>query len=512
MKTTVRNTVKIIALSCIFFSLTSSYAQAPQKMSYQAVLRNAGNALVSNAPVAIRVSVLQGSATGTAVYVERQTLTTNVNGLATFEIGSGTIISGTFSGINWASGVYFVKTETDPAGGTNYTISGTSQLLSVPYALYAKTADGISATNITNWNSAYAWGNHAGLYRPITYVPNWSEVANKPTFGQVATSGNYNDLTNKPAIDGSETKVTAGTNVTVTGAGTIASPYVVNSTGTTGTPSTQWATTGNNISNTNTGNVGIGVSDPSRPLSFPATLEKKISLYPGGTGDAGFGVFGNELRINSDHASADITMGFDNYINGFTERMRVKGNGNVGIGTNNPTYKLDLAGRMRVRSDGNTAGIYFNNLFNDQVRGFIGMVDNDLFGLYGDAGAGWALTMSTSTGAVQVNNRINISGFTTLGEQAPAIKTKLITGTTSPIPLGFADIAHGLNRSKIVGISILVTTIDGVDVGPGYFVTTGLLYNFQINANSVRITNPLLPIDCGLILFRPVRILITYQE
>jgi hypothetical protein len=161
--------------------------------------------------------------------------------------------------------------------------------------------------------------------------------------------------------------------------------------------------------------VGIGVSDPSRPLSFPATLEKKISLYPGGTGDAGFGVFGNELRINSDHASADITMGFDNYINGFTERMRVKGNGNVGIGTNNPTYKLDLAGRMRVRSDGNTAGIYFNNLFNDQVRGFIGMVDNDLFGLYGDAGAGWALTMSTSTGAVQVNNRINISGFTTLG-------------------------------------------------------------------------------------------------
>jgi len=260
------------------------------------------------------------------------------------------------------------------------------------------------------------------------------------------------------------------------------------------------------------GNVGIGTTNPARPLSFPATLEKKISLYPGGTGDAGFGVFGNELRINSDNAGADITMGFDNYTNGFTERMRVKGNGNVGIGASNPSFKLDVAGRIRVRADGNTAGIYFNNSLNDQLRGFIGMLDNDKFGLYGDAGAGWALTISTATGAVEVNNQISISGFTTLGEQAPAIKTKLITGTTSSIPLGFADVPHGLNRSKILGISILVTTIDGVDVGPGYFVTTGLLYNYQINASNVRITNPLLPIDCGLILLRPVRIFITYQE
>jgi len=205
-------------------------------------------------------------------------------------------------------------------------------------------------------------------------------------------------------------------------------------------------------------------------------------------------------------------MGFDNYTNGFTERLRVKGNGNVGIGNNNPGFKLDVAGRIRVRSDGSTAGIYFNNLFNDQVRGFIGMLDNDLFGLYGDAGAGWALTMSTATGAIGVNNRISISGFTTLGDQAPPIKTKLITGTTSPISAGFADIAHGLDRSKIIGISILVTTIDGVDVGPGYFGTTGLLYNFQINATQVRITNPLFPIDCALVLLRPVRIFITYNE
>ncbi len=105
---------------------------------------------------------------------------------------------------------------------------------------------------------------------------------------------------------------------------------------------------GNNSSwkllmNTNTGNLSLGDFNGNRPLSFPATLEKKISLYPGTTGDAGFGIFGNELRINSDNVNADITLGFDNYQNGFTERMRMKGNGNVGIGTTQPTARLHVA-------------------------------------------------------------------------------------------------------------------------------------------------------------------------
>lgn len=117
-----------------------SLAQAPQKMTYQAVLRNSTNNLVVSAPVGMRVSILQGSASGTAVYVETHTATTNANGLATVKIGDGTVVSGTFSSIDWSTGNYYVKTETDLAGGTNYTISGTTELLSVPYALYAENA------------------------------------------------------------------------------------------------------------------------------------------------------------------------------------------------------------------------------------------------------------------------------------------------------------------------------------------------------------------------------------
>lgn len=115
-------------------------AQAPEKMSYQAVMRNSSGQLLINQNIAVKVSVLQGSPAGTAVYSERLTGTTNTNGLVSLEIGSGTVLSGTFSTINWASGNYYLKTETDPTGGTSYTIAGTSQLLSVPYAMYAKTS------------------------------------------------------------------------------------------------------------------------------------------------------------------------------------------------------------------------------------------------------------------------------------------------------------------------------------------------------------------------------------
>lgn len=110
------------------------------------------------------------------------------------------------------------------------------------------------------------------------------------------------------------------------------------------------------------GRIGIGTSSPTAPLSFPASLGKKITLYPGATGDAGIGVFGNELRIASDYINADVTVGYDNTSFGFTERMRIKGNGNVGIGNNNPVNKLDvngsinLTGSLKISGNTGTAG------------------------------------------------------------------------------------------------------------------------------------------------------------
>ena len=155
---------KLILIAAFAFGTYLVSAQAPEKMSYQAVVRNATGQLVQNQNVGIKASVLQNSATGTVVYSERLTGTTNANGLVNLAIGSGTVLSGTFPTIDWSTGNYYLKTETDPTGGTNYTIAGTSQLLSVPYAMYAKTSgsgSGISGTNnkISKFTSANTLGN-----------------------------------------------------------------------------------------------------------------------------------------------------------------------------------------------------------------------------------------------------------------------------------------------------------------------------------------------------------------
>lgn len=123
---------------------TTICAQSPEKVSYQAVVRDANDDLLINQQVGMQISILQGSANGTALYVERHFPTTNANGLIAIIIGNGTILEGLFAEIDWNSGPYFLKTETDLNGGANYTLTATSQLLSVPYALHAKTAETVT--------------------------------------------------------------------------------------------------------------------------------------------------------------------------------------------------------------------------------------------------------------------------------------------------------------------------------------------------------------------------------
>jgi uncharacterized protein (TIGR02145 family) len=163
---------KILTLSGLAMLTISVFAQSPEKISYQAVIRNTGGELVASHAVGVLISILHDSPTGDLIYTEAQTSSTNENGLLSIEIGS--LVS--LAGIDWSDGPYYIKTDIDPAGGTSYTITGTSQLLSVPYALHANTAsgytetdplfatssaNGIAAANINNWNTAYDWGDHS---------------------------------------------------------------------------------------------------------------------------------------------------------------------------------------------------------------------------------------------------------------------------------------------------------------------------------------------------------------
>lgn len=300
-----KKSINLLAFILIGIGL---YAQAPQKLSYQCVVRNSAGTLVANHAVGIRISVLQGSVSGTVVYQETFNTLTNGNGLATIEIGNGTPVSGNFSTIPWSSGNYYLRTETDPTGGTSYSISGTSQLESVPYALHAKSAASYSETdpvfgaapaknitngNITNWNSAYSWGNHAGLYRPAGWVPAWNDVTGKPAFATVATSGSYNDLINKPII--------------------------LNS---------QWTSQANNIYYTN-GNVAIGMNSPRYQLTIYDANRSSIGFYNSTSGTSGTDGF--EIRTEATGSPVWIW----NWENS-----------NIHFGTNNQR-------RMDILADGN---------------------------------------------------------------------------------------------------------------------------------------------------------------
>ncbi|WP_149243274.1 BclA C-terminal domain-containing protein [Dyadobacter sp. 32] len=139
MLTTLQKSIITTAFS-LFICLTA-FAQAPEMMSYQAVIRNSSDVLVKDLQIGIRISILQGSASGTQVYQETHTPTTNANGLVSLSIGNGSSKAGSIANINWGNGPYFIQTETNPSGTTpTYTITGTTQLMSVPYALYAKTS------------------------------------------------------------------------------------------------------------------------------------------------------------------------------------------------------------------------------------------------------------------------------------------------------------------------------------------------------------------------------------
>lgn len=172
----------------------------PEKISYQGVIRDASGNLLSNSAIAVKVSILNGNS---VVYTETHRIQTNANGLISLEVGGGIAAQGSISTINWSMGNYFIRTQVDPAGGDNYTIDGKSQLLSVPYALYAK---GVDYQNVSN-KPKLADVATSGDYRDLENIPNLKDVAisgdykdleNTPSFADVAASGSYKDLKDIP--------------------------------------------------------------------------------------------------------------------------------------------------------------------------------------------------------------------------------------------------------------------------------------------------------------------------
>jgi hypothetical protein len=131
----------IISLASLFTFLLFAFSQSPQAFKYQAVARDGSGNILANQSVSVKISILQGTPTGSIAYSETHNVSTDAYGLINLNIGEGTPVSGTFSGISWGNDKFYLKLEMDPAGGTSYEAFEPSQLLSVPYALHATTVE-----------------------------------------------------------------------------------------------------------------------------------------------------------------------------------------------------------------------------------------------------------------------------------------------------------------------------------------------------------------------------------
>lgn len=273
-----------LTLGLILATLATS-AQVPNKMTYQSIVRDASDKLLKNKSVGVQISILQGSVGGASVYVESFKPTTNANGLVTLEIGTGTVVSGDITTIDWNNGPYFIKSETDPAGGTSYSISGTSQLMSVPYSFMANrsaiadsvvggttesdpiysvsVASAITATDTANWNKDNSTTNEI----QILSISNDTIYLSDGGFAVLPVTVNYdNDSTN-------EIQMLSSSNDTL---------YLNNGGGfVTFTDLITWMKSANDLY-FETGNVAIGHDSPEHLLHVYDSATHSVNGYRNG--------------------------------------------------------------------------------------------------------------------------------------------------------------------------------------------------------------------------------------
>jgi hypothetical protein len=374
----------IFTLAIIFVLSTLAVAQAPHKFNYQAVARNSSGNILPNQSVSVRFTIRDISETGPVLYQEKQNPITNQFGLFTALVGDGTVSVGDFATINWSVNPKYMQVEYDPAGGNNYLIVGSSQLVSVAYALYAETAGnaggggvtgatgatgapgvtGATGLNGLNGNTGATGATGAAgsgnIHGTLNYVPKFTPDSASLSNSRIFDGGNYTGInTNTPQahlhLNGDSatslllTNSTAvnGFSISQLDSGTLGLVNNENTDLFIGTNANE------RIRFTKDGLVGIGIAEPTHDLVLvtqtgsPTSLQI-VSALTGQTATDGLllgqsEAFGTSMLMNQENKG--LLLGTNNL-----ERMRVTETGKVGIGLTNPARELVVSNAFDTSS------------------------------------------------------------------------------------------------------------------------------------------------------------------
>ena len=457
--------MKNLYLLILLFISVAASAQSPEKMSYQAVIRDANGAILKNQNVGSQFSVLQTSISGTPVYQEFHRPTTNTNGLVSIYIGTGTVSSGNFSAIDWSNGTYFLQTDIDPAGGTNYVINSTTELVSVPYALHANVADsligGVNETDpvfdasvakgITAIDTAY-WNDKldSSSIQNFVDLTTAQTVAGAKTFssdirvnGITVGKGGGASASNTANGDSALFFNTSGFSNTANGAKALKNNTTGSYNSAIGTQALNANTTGSN----NTANGSFALRDNTTGSNNTANGNRALYSNTVGVGNTANGAqalknntTGNRNTANGDSALYSNTIGYANTANG---AQALKNNTTGVFNTANGSGALYTNTTANYNTANGVDALRFNTTGSrNTANGYVALFLNTT-GNYNTANGQAALLYNTTGNNNTANGKDALISNTTGSNNTANGQAALYNNST-----GYNNIANGVDALR----------------------------------------------------------------